>query len=870
MPHSNHNQAEQHHPAARVVRHSPHVLNLKGTVMVVAEPIRPANPYRGVFSWFHHLLDQRVHLDEWRHRSLAVRARGWRDFPPAGATTLAEAVAVTAKRFVSEHPLADLTVVSVAHLSVLTIWKGVIMPAEHLAARLAQRRAAAVARAAARATSRAAAARPAIAAKPTPVILGRRDSGVPGVHKPVVAKQRFPSLAFSMPRGWQASLGSFAAMVMLMVMPAGAYATIKDGHLPVSGLVSTARAAASSLISAANAAQAMDFTAAGDQFRQAESGFDQADAGLGSLGRILSYAAAYAAADSQVAAAAPLIDAGRETAAAGAVISDTMRRLAAHPEVSNTDKLRLLDSSIAVALPHVEAAVKALDTVSVDAVPAEYRERLAAAKAEAPRALAALRQASPALQFLIAAAGGDGSRRYMLVFQNQTELRATGGFIGSFAVVDVKDGSLEKMDIPGGGSYDLQGRLDLRLASPQPLHLVNPHWQFQDANWYPDFPRSAELLSRFYEHSDGSTVDGIVAVNASVMVRLLCVLGPVDMPEYGKVIDADNFLLETQKAVELEYDKSENKPKQFLSDLAPKLIERVLSMPVATAAQLGRELLDAAQEREVTVWMRQPAEQQLVASLGWDGHLKGTSGDYLMVVHSNIAGQKTDGVMSDAIDRTAKILPDGSVIVTLALTRTHGGEARALFNGVRNVDYVRFYVPQGATLIEARGFEAPSPTLFKIPDDGFLDEEGVATEEAAATYDRATGTRISVESGKTVFGNWLLTDPGTSTAATLIYQLPAGFVRVQQPVDSASWLRRVTDQWQEPQGPTMDYALTFQKQSGANPISLQNSVELPQGWFVSSASPAVTADERGRQSSTAVIDRDQVFSLTATSAAAAR
>jgi hypothetical protein len=878
MTPSRHNLADQQHPAPRVVRHSPHVLNLKGTIIVVAEPVRPKNPYRGHFSTFHHLLDQRLHLNEWRNRSLSVRTRGWRDFPPTEAVTLAEAVIITAARFVDEHPMADLTIVSLAHLAVLTVWKGFIMPAEHVAGRVAKRRAASAA-AKTKATAivkekkflpKSVEGRKNAAPLDSASLRSRKKATSKSFYSSITKLEkrlrRPPGLTFKMPHGWKASLAGFAAMSLLMVAPVSAYGMIKNDNLPIRTLVTTARDAAGSLVAAAQAAQTMDFAAAHDQFQQAEAGFAQADDGLGALGRAVSYAAAFAESHSQLAAAAPLLDAGRETAAAGAVVSDTMRRIAAHPEASNIDKLRLLDGTVATILPHVEKAVKALDAVPVDAVPAEYRERIAAAKAEAPRALAALRQASPAIQFLIAAAGGDGLRRYMLVFQNQTELRATGGFIGSFAVVDVKDGKLESMNIPGGGSYDLQGQLNLRLASPQPLHLINPHWQFQDANWYPNFPTSAELLSRFYEHSGGTTVDGIVAVNASVMVRLLRVFGPVDMPDYGKVIDADNFLVETQKAVELEYDRTENRPKQFLADLAPKLIERVLKMEPATAVTLGRELLDAATERETTVWMRTPGEQQMIERLGWDGGVRAVSGDYLMVVHSNIAGQKTDGVMSDSIDRTAKILPDGSVIVTLALTRTHGGEKRALFNGVRNVDYVRFYVPLGAELVEARGFDAPDPKLFKIPEDGFVAEDGVAAEERDATYDRTTSTRVSVEDGKTVFGNWLQTDPGESTAATLIYRLPVGFVRVQ-PARVPTWLDQAKALWQAPTaGPTMDYAFTFQKQSGANPLALKSAVELSPGWFVQTAEPAVTVDDRGRQALDAVIDSDRYFHLTATTA----
>ena len=171
--------------------------------------------------------------------------------------------------------------------------------------------------------------------------------------------------------------------------------------------------------------------------------------------------------------------------------------------------------------------------------------------------------------------GKQSLKRYLIVFQNNTELRATGGFIGSYALVDFANGKLRNIEIPPGGPYDLQGSLQETVVSPEPLHIVNPKWQFQDANWFPDFPTSAKKVNWFWSHAGQPTLDGVIAVNESLMEKLLTVTGPIDMPEYGKTITAENFLLETQKAVELEYDKTENKPKKFIGDLMPKLLEKL-------------------------------------------------------------------------------------------------------------------------------------------------------------------------------------------------------------------------------------------------------------------------------------------------------
>ena len=67
-------------------------------------------------------------------------------------------------------------------------------------------------------------------------------------------------------------------------------------------------------------------------------------------------------------------------------------------------------------------------------------------------------------------------------------------------------------------------------------------WTMHDANWFPNFPTSAEKVSWFYEKTGGRTVDGVIAITPELLRDLLAITGPIDMPEYDKTINADNFI----------------------------------------------------------------------------------------------------------------------------------------------------------------------------------------------------------------------------------------------------------------------------------------------------------------------------------------
>ncbi len=151
-----------------------------------------------------------------------------------------------------------------------------------------------------------------------------------------------------------------------------------------------------------------------------------------------------------------------------------------------------------------------------------------------------------------------------------------------------------------------------------------------------------------------------------------------------------------------------------------------------TAIKLVSAVDSSLTGKEILIWIKDAETQAKAVSLGWAGDIKPADGDYLAVVHTNIAGQKTDSVMDESVDQTVKILPDGSATATLTVRRTHNGEKGALFNGVRNVDWLRIYVPQGSDLVEARGFDTPDPKLFKRSEEKALAKAVDEVEKTAA------------------------------------------------------------------------------------------------------------------------------------------
>ncbi len=496
-------------------------------------------------------------------------------------------------------------------------------------------------------------------------------------------------------------------------------------------------------------------------------------------------------------------------------------------ELSPLKRLNTLAEHLNFAIPNYENAFTDLEKVDFTVLPVEYQAPFKDFKIIFSDLLQDLKSISDLSRNINEIFGGYGSRRYLLVFQNEAELRPTGGFIGSFAVLEVKNGEIISLDIPPGGSYDLQGQLSVLVEPPAPLLLSNKRWEFQDANWFPDFKTSAEKMLWFYRHSRSVTLDGVIAVNSSVLKRLITLVGPISDEQRNLVLDEKNILTSLQEVVEEGEEKKINKPKQILSDIGPQILSSLFSLKPENTLALLFNLNESLSQKEIQAYFTAPSLQQTIESFNWGGRIIKTPDDrdYLMVVNTNIQGQKSDASIKQKVHHQSLIEKDGSIINVVTITKNHIGQSGQKFYGQTNIDYIRLYVPEGSQLISAEGFTWPDEKYFRAPAKNATKDLDLQNIEIELGYDENSGTRITREFGKTVFGNWLITEPGTTNSVQFIYRLP---FRLFNP-DSLSEKNRTFTSLIIPQKRISQYQILVQKQSGSN-TSFESQVIYPAGW----------------------------------------
>ncbi len=663
-------------------------------------------------------------------------------------------------------------------------------------------------------------------ARKAPVIVSKT---VPPITIKLSKKTR-PSFSFFPDAAWKRQVLAFAVIAILVTLPLQALLSYA-GLLHRAGVIAAdAQEAVGGLKSAGQ--EALSGASAEGAFNRSAGAFastrERVDDATVQLAALLS------GNGEKLSSGTKLLEAGEAVANAGADLAAGLDAMQKSQE-TNAVKISYMTKALETALPSLEKGVARLDDVSPRAIPEEYRPAFLRIRADVASALEDLKRVSASSAILLDAIGANGKRRYLVVFQNADELRPTGGFIGSFALMDLEDGKIAKMEIPAGGSYDLRGGFNQRILAPEQLRLVNPRWEFQDANWFADFPASAQALMWFYEKSGGPTVDGVVAVTSGVMQDLLRAVGPIEMPEYGKTITAENFQTETQKVVEMEYDRETNRPKQIISDMAPKLLKKLIDGGSVDLPKLAGALGNALASKDVQVYLRDETAQRAAADFGWTGALRPMqNADYLAVIDTNIAGGKTDGVIEESVRHETRFEEDGALVDTVSVTRTHHGKPGELFTGIKNIDYLRLYVPKGSTLLSAEGFQAPAAGYFLPPDTTLKPSTLLSAVEGSTATDASSGTTIHDESGLTVFGNWIQLEPGETKTIKVSYRLPFRLNELTHEPDS--WSERLKAAIGA-YVPTAELRLVVQKQAGATRRTFETRTLTPAGWTIRSSVP---------------------------------
>ena len=346
------------------------------------------------------------------------------------------------------------------------------------------------------------------------------------------------------------------------------------------------------------------------------------------------------------------------------------------------------------------------------------------------------------------------ARRYLVLFQNDAELRATGGFITGYGLFKIDKGKIqvERSD----DVYKLDEAKRKKFPAPTPIVKYHKNvftFELRDSNLSPDYVVSMKEFERMLKDSvpDFPAFDGIIALDTHVLVSAIKILGEFNIA--GRKFSAENDSRCDCPKVIYELEDYATKPVAYVREdrkgiigvLLYQIMQRAFGVsPSKYWGRLFQMFIDEAKQKHVLFYFHDEEAQKGIEALNFAGRILPYEGDYLHISDVNFAGAKSNMFIKQSVKQDIEIASDGTITKTLTISYKNPAPAsncnleagQLCLNGILR-NWLRLYVPEGSTLLEFTGSEKDTVTykeLGKTVFEGFMTVKPQGAAEVKIRY----------------------------------------------------------------------------------------------------------------------------------------
>lgn len=467
------------------------------------------------------------------------------------------------------------------------------------------------------------------------------------------------------------------------------------------------------------------------------------------------------------------ISSGRSIKEVASVASSVVEPLKKNKEISlatlSEEETHQLLANIYNAKPKLEEAKLSIDeAVSIiDEIPdhglvRKISDIISPLKKQVPQLQSGLDQAISMSQILPLVAGYPEPKTYLFLLENNAELAPSGGFIGTYGILKIKDGDITSFNTDNVYNLDVPAEAWLNVDAPWPVARYNaaPKLFLRGASWSPDFTVTGEKAQWFYKAERGpeKKIDGTIAITPTFIESLLTLTGQIKVN--GLTFTSETFTEILQDQVErgfLRQGTPLSERKEIIGVLSKIILDDVLALPQSKWPDLWKIIQQNIDQKQILFYANDDYTQSMILKENWGGEIKNVDHDYVTVIDANLASLKSDPVVKRTLDYQLR-REGNDVIATVNYTYKHEGEIT--WKTTRYRTYVRVYVPSGSQLLNTEG------AMIDCKNNKKGDVE--TTEEL----------------NKTVFGAFVCTEPGESETFHVEYKLPP---RIAEQIDRGQY-----------------------------------------------------------------------------------
>jgi len=316
--------------------------------------------------------------------------------------------------------------------------------------------------------------------------------------------------------------------------------------------------------------------------------------------------------------------------------------------------------------------------------------------------------------------GLDGRRReYMVLFQNESEIRPTGGFIGSYGLISFQKGRL--IDFEVKDIYEADGQLKGHVEPPWEIkaHLGEANWYMRDANWNPDFVKTSADIQWFLEKETQKRVDGVVGIDLAVVRAMLGVTGPIKVTDFKETIDKDNLYEQAEFYAETKFFPGSGQKASFLGTLGKQLFEEIKLLKTEKKMELYQVLMEMLESNEMQMAINNTQAAKVINEMGWDGKIyngkcagEACVTDYWYAVEANVGVNKANYFLRKNIEEGVEFT--GESLNRILKINYENTAKNNNWPGGDYKNYLRIYLPKEVVLSQISVSDGYDTTIKKV------------------------------------------------------------------------------------------------------------------------------------------------------------
>ena len=315
--------------------------------------------------------------------------------------------------------------------------------------------------------------------------------------------------------------------------------------------------------------------------------------------------------------------------------------------------------------------------------------------------------------------GVDERKRYLVLFQNEGEIRSTGGWLTSYGIIGIEGGQIRELFVDD--IYNADGTLKVqnkRFTPPRSMSnaLEITDWPFSLVNWYPDLSDTLTEAEPFiYELGKGSSLEGVITIDVSFIEELLERWGGIEVPGETELVTSENLNSKIFQMHE-EFVPGSTQKTTFLANLANEIVKKLLSMDVTDLMEIADIFEKTLNEKHLQATFKNKDAYNFFSSKDWANSMSNKYNDAPISIDWNWGGNKANLYLDKNYSLTINIKDENTIDYIYSITVENSSTENVYPQG-DYINYQRIYIPPQAKILRISGIEDNEYSVYR--ESGF-------------------------------------------------------------------------------------------------------------------------------------------------------